>query len=102
MTTAYNIQAVDKLFGGDWQGSYLVNTILDTKYEEVEVYDFARNQKHLTVIQQNEFENVLAKYTKLFNRTLGVYPRKKFIKIEDKAIPKHPRPYSVPQVHLEA
>ena len=103
MASAYDIQHDDELIGEDWLDSYLTNTILDAKYEKVDVHDVATNQKHLTPGQQNELERVLDKYTNLFDGTLGVYPHKKFsIEIKPDAVPKHSRPYSVPHVHQPA
>ena len=46
---------------------------------------------------------MLTKFTKLFNGTLDVYPHKKIhIELLADAVTKHSRPYSVPQLHLEA
>jgi len=103
MACAFDIQADDELIGEDWLDSYLTNTILDAKYEKVNVHDVSKTQTHLTPIQQMELERVLSNYSKLFDGTLGVYPHKKFsIEIKDDAVPKHSRPYAVPQIHLEA
>ena len=103
MACAYDIQTDDELFGEDWLDSYLSNTILDAKYEKVDVRQVATEQRHLTLSQQRDLEEVLAKYTKLFDGTLGVYPHKKFhIDIKEDAVPKHSRPYAIPNLHLEA
>ncbi len=103
MAAAYDIQHDDEFVGEDWLDSFLTNTILDAKYEKVDVHDVATKQKHLTLKQQQELERVLHKYSKLFGGTLGVYPHKKFsIEVKEDATPKHSRPYVVPQVHLEA
>ena len=100
MASAYDIQQDDELIGEDWLDSYLTNTILDAKYEKVDVHDVATNQKRLTPDQQHELESVLDKDMDLFEGTLGVYPHKKFsIEIKPDAVPKHSRPYSVPHVH---
>ncbi len=102
MACAFDIQNDDELFGEDWLDSYLTNTILDAKYEKVDVREVTKLQTHLTTAQQKELETVLEKYTKLFDGTLGVYPHKKFhIDVEENAQPKHSRPYAVPNVHLE-
>jgi len=86
-------------FGEDWLDSYLSNTILDAKYEKIDVHQVATDQKHLTLAQQRDLEKVLAKYTKLFDGTLGLYPHKKFhIDIKDDGVPKHSRPYVIPNV----
>jgi hypothetical protein len=102
MADSISIQQEDEQFGEDWLDSYLTNTILDAKYEKVDVRDVSSQQKHLTKSQQLELEKVLEKYTKLFDGTLGVYPHKKFhIEVEPGAVPKHSRPYAVPNIHLE-
>ena len=41
MASAYDIQHDDELIGKDWLDSYLINTILDAKYEKVDVHDVA-------------------------------------------------------------
>jgi len=103
IASAYNIQQDDELIGEDWLDSYLTNTILDAKYEKVDLHDVATNQKHLTPYQQNQLECVLDKYTNLFDGTLGVYPHKKFsIEIKPDTVPKHSRPYAVPHIHQPA
>ena len=90
MANAINVQEEDEIFGEDWLDSYLTNTILDAKYEKVDVKDVSSQQKHLTLDQQRELEQVLKKYTKLFDGTLGVYHHRKFhTEVEDNAAPKH-------------
>ena len=73
MTDSISIQNKEELFGKDWLESCLTDTILDAKYEKVDVRDVSSQQKHLTKSQQLELEAVLEKYTKLFDGTLGVY-----------------------------
>ena len=103
MADDINVQEEDEIFGEDWLDSYLTNTILDAKYEKVDVKDVSSQQKYLTLDQQRELEQVLEKYTKLFDATLGVYSHKKFhTEVEDNAVPKHSRPYAVANIHLEA
>ena len=88
MASACDIQHDDELIGEDLLDSYLTNTVLDAKYEKIDVHDVATNQKHLTPDQQNELERVLDKYTNIFDGTLGVYPHKKFsIEIKPDANP---------------
>ena len=47
MACTFDIQSDDKLIGEDWLDSYLTNTILDAKYEKVDVHDVAKTQTHL-------------------------------------------------------
>ncbi len=68
----------NKPIGEDCLDSYLTNTILDAKYEKVDVHDVATNQKHLTPGQQNELERVLDTYTNQFDGIWGVYSHHKF------------------------
>ena len=42
MAAAYNIQSDDELIGEEWLDCYLVNAILDAKYEQVDIHDVAR------------------------------------------------------------
>ena len=44
MDSVYDIQQDDELIGEDWLDSYLLNTILDAKYEKEDVHDVATNQ----------------------------------------------------------
>ena len=75
---------------------------MDAKYGKLDVQDVTSQQKYLTIAQQHELETVLEKYTKLFDCTLGVYPHRKFhIEVEENAQPKHSRPYTVQNIHLE-
>ena len=39
MADAINIQHEEELFGKDWVERYLANTIVDAKYEKVDVRD---------------------------------------------------------------
>ena len=58
--------------------------------------------KHLNVQQKADIKQVLNKFTKLFDGTLGVYPHRKFhIELEPGAGPKHARSYPIPVIHLE-
>ena len=51
MACSFDIQNDDELFGEDWLDSYLSNTILDAKYEKVDIRDVTMQQKHLTIAQ---------------------------------------------------
>ena len=79
---------------------YKSKTILHSKYEKVDTDEVARQQKHLTVKQQNDLKNLLNKYTKLFSGKLGKYPhRKVHLDVKPNAVPKTCRPYPVPKHH---
>ena len=78
-------------------------TILDSTYHKVNLGKFIDNQKNLTKQQQKELHKVLSKFAKLFDGTIGVCPNSKVhIELLADAVAKHARPYSVPQVNMEA
>ena len=58
----WHARLTDELFWEDWLDSYLSNTILDAKYEKVDIRDVTMQQKHLTIAQQQDLEKVLEKY----------------------------------------
>ena len=69
----------EEIFGEDWLESYMTNTILDAKYDAVFIDQVVKEQSHLNAEQQKGLKELLNKYKKLFDGTLGVYPQKKFI-----------------------
>jgi len=76
--------------------------ILDAKYEKVQIDDVVNQLHHLNDQQKTDIKQLLEKFTKLFDGTLGIYPHRKFhIDLEPGAKPKHARPYPVPVIHLE-
>jgi hypothetical protein len=52
--------------------------ILDSKYEKVQIKDVVNPLEYLSTQQKADLKQVLSKFTKLFDGTLGVYPHKKF------------------------
>ena len=102
MAESIHISQEDDIFGEDWLDSYAATSILEAKYEKVDITYVAKQQTHLTISQQRELQKVLEKYNKLFNGTLGLYPPQKVhIEVEEGAVSKYSRPYSVPTIHLE-
>ena len=96
------IQSKEELFGDDWLESYAVETILDSKYDKMDINKLMANQKHLKINQQQQLKQLFVKFEKLFDGTLGLYPHKKVhIEVLPDAQPKHQRPYAVPQIHWE-
>ena len=97
------IQQEMEFFGMDWYDPTCYATeILDAKYEKVHIDDVVDQLNHLNDQQKTDIKQVLEKFTKLFDGTLGVYPHRKFhIDLEPGAKPKHARPYPVPVIHLE-
>lgn len=51
--------------------------ILDAKYEHVDTNKDATDQKHMNHNQCHDRQNVWAKYNKIFDGSLGVYPHQK-------------------------
>ena len=51
--------------------------IMDAKYEKVDPLEVAARQTQLTPTQRKELGDLLSKYTRLFDGTLGTYPHKK-------------------------
>ena len=79
---------------------YKSRDILPAKYEEVDPFVVAKNQKHLTALQQSQLADVFKKFTKLFSGKLGCYTKKKFtIDIDPNAKPFNCRPYPVSRAH---
>ena len=83
--------------------SYAASSILDAKYEKVDIDEvIEENCSHLTPEQQLELRNLLKQHDKLFDGSLGKYPGEPMhIEIEPGAQPVYRRPYPVPHVHLE-
>jgi hypothetical protein len=79
--------------------------ILDAKYENgLSWWSEVINQlDHLNLKQKKDLKKVLKEHTKLFDRTFGVYPHRKFHNVlVPGAIAKHARPYPAPVIHLSA
>ena len=52
MADTINVQEEDEFFGEDWLYNYLTSTILDAKYEKVDIKkDISSQQKLLTLEQ---------------------------------------------------
>jgi hypothetical protein len=103
MADTFEMQIEDKdIFGEDWLVSYMTNTILDVKYDAVSIDQVVKEQNHLSAEQQKDLKELLKKYEKLFDGTLGVYPHKKFhIEFAPDAVPKHSRQYAVPHILMK-
>ena len=85
------------------QSSYNAGqTITRAKVTEASVEEVAAAQQHLTPIQQQQLLEVLHQHAKLFDGTLGKYPKRKFhIDLKEDAVPYHCKgPYSVPAANL--
>ena len=94
----------EQLFSRDWYDPDCVaTTILDAKYEKVDVDDVVKQLTHLSESQRDYLRDVLRDFTKLFDGTLEVYPHRKFhMDIMLGAKPKHVRPYAIARIHLKA
>jgi len=69
---------------------------------QVSVDEVVQQQSHLTVEQREDLYKLLSQYDKLFDGTLGRYPKRQFhIDLKEDAVPYHCKgPYSVPSVNL--
>jgi hypothetical protein len=86
------IQQEMEFFGMEWYDPTCIATeILDAKYEKVHIDDVVNQLNHLKSDQQKtDIKQVLGKFTKLIDGTLGVYPHRKFrIDLEPGAKPNH-------------
>lgn len=87
-------------FDGDddvFNDAYSFEDELQTTPREV-----ADKQTHLTPEQRQSLENILAKYPRLFDGELGLYPHHKVhLELEPNSQPVHSRPYSVPKIQEE-
>ena len=74
--------------------------ILDAKYENTSPKEVADAQQHLNQKEKQHLEDVLAKYSELFDGKLGLYPhRKVHLELLPNSVPVHSRPYAVPKTH---
>ncbi len=81
----------------DWEILTSATCILDTKYKQVSTNRVAANQKQLNPNQCLDLKNVLAKYHKLFDGSLGVHPHQKvYIDILPGSKEVHHQAYLVP------
>ena len=97
----YLSQMEDENFGGDLYDEYAAS-ILDEKYEKVDVDGLTKERSHLTESQQEDLHVLFKKHEELFSSKLGYYPHRKFhIEIEQGAQPVHARSYPVPHLHKE-
>jgi Reverse transcriptase (RNA-dependent DNA polymerase)/RNase H-like domain found in reverse transcriptase len=84
------------------KAGYKSTVILHSKYEQIDPYHVARQQKHLNEEQQQELGKLFAKYDKLFSGKLGCYPHRKIhLDVKDGARPYTCRPYPVPKHHQQ-
>ena len=73
----YLSQMEDEKFEGYLYDDYSAS-ILDAKYEKVDVDGLAKEQSHLTEIQQEYLYVISKKHEELFSGKLGYYPHRKF------------------------
>jgi hypothetical protein len=82
------------------EDNWFTPDIKESKYEDVNTDEGAAQQKHLSAELQGELADILCKYKKLFDSTLGQYPHcKVHLELEPGARPVHQHPYSVAHVH---
>ena len=89
----------DEQFRGDRYDEYAAS-IIDAKYEKVDVDGLAKEQSQLTEIQQEDIHLIFKNHEELFSSKLGYYQHREFnIEIEQGSQPIHTRAYPVPRLH---
>ena len=74
--------------------------IKDADYHQVDIADVIAKCTHLTSEQCSQLEQLLNKFTTLFNGKLGKYPHAKIhLDVDPNAKPVHRRHYPIPRVH---
>merc|ERR1739844_559119 len=74
--------------------------ILSSKYDEIKPEQVVKSQKHLTVEQQKDLQQMLEKYPQLFNGRLKKYTGKDVtLTLKENAIPTQSRAYKIPFIH---
>ncbi len=101
MENLFHIHVKDEIFGEDSLECFATE-ILDAKYEKTDAAEVVKGLTHLNAHQKADLLQLLQENDKMFDGTLGVYPRKKVhIDIDPNAKPVHSRLYPVPQIHLK-
>jgi hypothetical protein len=79
-----------------------VKKILDNSYAPADLHEVARDQTHLTKEQQQKLEDLLHKYEKLFDGTLGRWTQPDYhLELKPDVKPYHAKAFPVPRVHME-
>jgi hypothetical protein len=76
MEDMFYIQVNNKRFGEDWLKCFAAN-ILDVKYEKTDEDEVMKGLTHLNAHQKSDLLQVLQENDKMFDETVGVFPRKK-------------------------
>ena len=89
--------------GNEEIDSYIASTILDAKYEKVDIDTvISENCSHLSPSQQKDLANMLKKHEKLFDGTLWCYPHNKMsIELLPGSKPVYRRHYPVAKTHKQ-
>jgi hypothetical protein len=77
--------------------------ILDSSYKEYDASDLAKQQKHLTLEQQNQLQTLFEKYHDSFSGKLGTWPGEKVeVELLPNATPYHcVKPIRIPHIHYD-
>jgi len=74
--------------------------ILPSDYKKTEINELCKTQDHLTAKQQQQLQETLSKFDKLFSGEMGCYTDRIFtIKLKPDAKPKHQKYFPIPLVH---
>ena len=78
------------------------NQMLQAAYKEADPVEVAKEQTHLTKVQQQDLAELLSQYKCLFSVELGKYEGTKVhLEVEDGARPNHAKPYSIPHTQMD-
>jgi gag-polyprotein putative aspartyl protease len=74
--------------------------IIEAKYEAANLNEIAKDCKNLSTVEQNQLEELLQKYSTLFDGTLGHWKDEPYnIELKPDAKPYHARPYPIPKAY---
>ena len=87
----------------DDMNDQFVTDFQDTDHSEITPAEVAKRQTHLNETQQQKLQEVLSRFDKIFDGSLGYYPHQKIhLELEPNTTPYHARPYPVARSHEEA
>ena len=84
------------------QASQRIKDILDAKYEPADLEAVSREATHLNSDEQQKLQDLLVKYTSLFDGTLGHWKGEDYeVELKPDAKPYHAKAYPIPKIHMD-